>query len=161
MGAFRAARRVARYWLHRPVYAGLVVITLSVGLGVNAGVLTFAHGVLVETVPFREAERLVLFNEDNPGQNVEDMVSSMPMFRDWKSLTTTFETMGASSSPLTVVLQADGRHQRLRATLVTPSLFEVTGVQAAAGRLFDEGDDQRPGAHPVALISETERRWVA
>jgi putative ABC transport system permease protein len=136
------------------VYAGLIVITLSVGLGVNAGVLTFAHGVLVETVPFREAERLVLFNEDNPGQNVEDMVSSMPMFRDWKSLTTTFETMGASSSPLTVVLQADGRHQRLRATLVTPSLFEVTGVQAAAGRLFDEGDDQRPGAHPVALISE-------
>ena len=32
----------------------IIVITLSVGLGVNAGVLSFARGVLIGAVPYDE-----------------------------------------------------------------------------------------------------------
>ena len=153
-GLLRGVRQVGHYWLQKPAYTLIIIAMLSVGLGVNAGVLSFARAVLVEAIPFDDADRIVHLFEDNVDQNVEEMASSIPTYLDWLTSTSSFEAMGASSAPVNVVLQSGDRYQRLRSTLVTPSFFRVTGGEPVRGRLFDEGDDVRPGGHPVAVISE-------
>ena len=62
-GTWAEIRRVAHYWLSKPGYAAIIVITLGVGLGVNAGVLSFARAVLVEALPIEDADRVVRLYE--------------------------------------------------------------------------------------------------
>ena len=50
-----------------------------------------------------------------------------------------------------------------RALLVSGNYFEVLGVGAAMGRVFDESDDRQPGGAPGgrAVASRTGRRASA
>ena len=48
---------------------------------------------------------------------------------------------------------ASGERETVRAQFVSGDAFERLGVGPAAGRLLTMQDDQRPGAHPVAVLS--------
>jgi predicted permease len=68
-----------------------------------------------------------------------------------------FAAGGASSSPLTIETppgapELEPRHTQQR--YVLPGYFETMGMKLKAGRFFTE--DDRNGAEPVAIVSETE-----
>jgi len=48
---------------------------------------------------------------------------------------------------------ASGERETVRSQFVSGDAFERLGVGPAAGRLLTMQDDQRPGAHPVAVLS--------
>ena len=48
---------------------------------------------------------------------------------------------------------AGGERETVRSQFVSGDAFERLGVGPAAGRLLTMQDDQRPGAHPVAVLS--------
>lgn len=49
--AFRMLRRT-------PGFTAVALLTLALGIGANSAIFSVVHGVLLESLPFRDAERL-------------------------------------------------------------------------------------------------------
>ena len=56
-----------RTLLRRPGYALTVIATLALGIGAATAVFALVHGILLSSLPFPNAERLVLIRNENPG----------------------------------------------------------------------------------------------
>lgn len=60
----RDARFGARVLGHAPTYATMVVLTIALGVGLNAAVFSVAHAVLWRPLPYPDAHRLVAVEAD-------------------------------------------------------------------------------------------------
>ena len=124
--------------------------TLCIGLGLAAttAVATLANAVLLRTVPFPDAERLVRVWLDEPG--VDAHVSlSIPESREMHALPA-FDVAIGTARVRVVALAGDGA-QRLRGEAVDAGYFDLLGLRPSAGRLLD-ARDHRPDAPPVVVL---------
>ncbi len=62
----------ARLIKRAPWFAGLVVLTLALGIGANTAIFSLIRGVLLEPLPYLEGERLVLIKQAAPGIGVQN-----------------------------------------------------------------------------------------
>ncbi len=143
-----AARQLAR----SPGFTALVVLTLAVGIGLNAAIFTILDAVLLRSLPVNDPERLVfLSNPDRHGLNGGQEVGARRLFAyhefEWlRDNTGSFERMCAVQSfvrelPITVGTEAQKNDfERARVSLVTGAYFQVLGVDAVIGRTFSEND---------------------
>ena len=140
-----------RTLLRSPGFAMVAVLTLALGIGANTAIFSVVDGVLLEPLPYSDADELVDVRErriDGGGMSV-----AWPNFVDWRTENTVFESVSAYSSGSTTVL---GGENPLTATVspVSVDVWSVFGVRPIVGRLTVEADHVI-GAEPVALVSET------
>jgi predicted permease len=146
--AVRSLRRV-------PAFAAVIVVTLGLGIGANTAIFSLMDQVLLRMLPVRDPQKLVLF--DGPGafqgRTMNDMTFSHPMYRGLRAgsgdvLTGVIARFGTNAT-----LSVGNRSERIGLELVSGNYFEVLGVRSVLGRTLDDTDDQRPGAHPVVVLS--------
>ena len=150
----RDLRFGARMLARAPGFAGVAILTLGLGTGAATAVFSVVNGVLLEPLPYPEADRIVrLFQVDATGRrngNVSD-----PNFQDWKESTRSFKAMAQmSSAPQPAVV--NGQPDLIVGATVSKEFFDVIGIRPVLGRAF-EPTDQHPGAQPVAIVSD--RFW--
>ena len=138
-----------------PVASATIVLSLALGIGVNTAVFSLADQALVRLLPVRHPEQLVLL--DWKGRFVgggygTDNLLPHPFFRDLRGQNEVFQDMFARA-PVQVHLSTGGAAEAVQAELVSGSYFPVLGVRPALGRLIGDSDDDRPDAHPVAVLS--------
>jgi len=146
-------RYAVRLLLKNPVFTGVVVLTLALGIGLNTAVFSVIDGLLLRPLPgARAANELVQVYRTYRG----DMLfgsNSIPHYRDLRERSGdtfsgvslwTFETMN---------LGAGGRNERVLGVIASANHFSVLGVNAALGRTFVPAEDTGRGAHPVAVLS--------
>jgi predicted permease len=133
-----------------PTFALLAIVTLGLGIGLNAAIFSVADAVLFRLLPYRNPDRLVvaLFGGDNPASPAD--------YYDWKTQSTAFQDMSAAEY-WTPNLTGDSRPEQLWAVRVTANLFDLLGTPPLLGRTFTAGDDTADGA-PFAVISH--RLWL-
>jgi putative ABC transport system permease protein len=136
-----------------PTFSAAAIITLALGIGVNAAIFSVVHAVLLTPLPFPRADRLMLLWATNTKSGDREDVASYPDFETWKAQSSSFDAMGAFTSR-GVTLSGGARPELVPSIQVTPGFFEMLDVQVAAGRSFVAGDDV-PGAPPVALLSDS------
>jgi putative ABC transport system permease protein len=129
----------------------VILVTLALGVGANAGVFGVVEGVLLKPLPFRDASRLVGVRESLPEE------PSIPVayrtYAEWRDqLSAVFAGIAAASS-WDFNVGGAGDVERVAGARVTANYFDVMGVQALAGRGFLP-EDARPGAARVAVIDE-------
>jgi predicted permease len=148
-------RHDLRYALRRlladPLFSSLAIATLALGIGVNTAIFSIVNGVLLNPLPYAEPDRLVAVYTRTAKQ--QRASSSYPDFLDWQRTTRSFSDI-AAYRPDDVNVTGSGDAERLPAEMVSASFFHVLGVQPIVGRAFLASDD-RLGAQPVALISES------
>ena len=142
-------RYTARTLGRAPGFALTVILVAGLGVGATTAVFTITDHVLLRPLPFPDSERLVKLWESPPGYT--QMELSPPNYRDWKEMSTSFETMGAYRG-LSVNLVGQGQPERLEGAAVTADLLPLLGVQPVLGRLFTAEDD-REGAQSTLLLS--------
>jgi putative ABC transport system permease protein len=134
----------------RPVFTLVAVITLALGIGANSAIFSVVSTVLLNPLPYREPDRLVVALYGG-GQSSSNPVSPTE-FRDWQEQSSVFEQMAAASlwGP-----NMTGRDQpeQIRGLQATGNLFDMLGVEAALGRGFTVEDD-KAGAEPVVVLSD-------
>jgi len=149
-GMLRDIRLAIKALVQQPLFTALAGITLAVGIGANTAIFSVVDGVLLNPLPFPESSRLVSANHVAPGLNLPMVPHSEGMYlfyrERFKSLSG-FTVWGEG----TINMIADGSPQRLRATRVTQTFFDVVGVQPVLGRGFAVGED-RVGAEPVVVV---------
>jgi putative ABC transport system permease protein len=132
-------------------FTAAALATLVLGFGANTAVLMLLHGVLLQPLPFPDAERLVMLQEA-----IGDftMRVTAPNYRDWRGRAQSFSEIGAST-PTFVSLSGSGilEPERIEATRASASYYRALGVTPLVGRPLTDEDD-RDGAERVALLSE-------
>jgi putative ABC transport system permease protein len=144
-----ALRTLAR----SPGFTLTVVLTLALGIGANGAVFSAVNSVLLEPLPFPDADRLVRLNEVHE-RSAESNIAPVRL-EDWHRLNNTFE---AISGYYTEDVSETGGDfpERVRRATVAPRFVEVWGVHPALGRGFTPAEHLETGS-PAVLISD--RFW--
>ncbi len=151
MHALREDIRYAlRLMTKQPGVTAIAIVTLALGIGANTAIFSAVNAVLLRPLPYADPPRLMTLWEKRAAEGVQDNVVSPADFLDWARLSTSFESM-AGQSFMTTDLTGVGDPTRLFASAVSPSFFNVLGVQPALGRQFRE-DEAIVGKHRVAIL---------
>lgn len=145
-----------------PGFTAVVVGTLALGIGANVAIFSVVHAILLEPLPYREANRLSFIWLDHADVGYPRAPLSGPDLGDLRAGTRSFAGLGAIWASGTVALTGEGDPEQLRAALVTSNFFDVLGAESALGRTF-RAEDSAPGAPPTILLGWDlfERRFGA
>jgi predicted permease len=133
-----------------PGFTSVAVLTIALGVGVNAAMFSVVQGVLLAPLPFPGADRLTFLWQNRPG--VPHLEASYPNFEDWERRSRSFDSMAAFTFH-NFNLGAPGRAEHLMGMRATSALLETLGVKPVIGRGFNASDDLLNAA-PVVLISD-------
>jgi predicted permease len=128
-----------------------VALTIGLGLGGAAAILTTTKAALFEPLPYRDPGRLVHLWETRVGTD-ERSPTSYPTLADWRARATGFVGLeGYDPSNLIVGIADEAR--MVRGAQVTTGFFRLLGVPIASGRDFLSDEDGATGTG-VAIVSE-------
>lgn len=133
-------RFAGRTLRRQPVFALVVVVTLSLGIGATTAIFTLVNGVLLAPLPFPAANELVRIWEHDTNEGRVRGNLSPADFRDYRQQNSTLAAIGAFGET-TASWAEDGGVERLPAQIVTPGVFEILGVPPLLGRTFRPGDE--------------------
>ena len=133
-----------------PAFAVLAVVTLALGIAVNATIFSAINGFLLRPFPASHPEELAVLRLQQPGDTSLQNFS----FPDYLELRDSNKSIaGLAGYRITLSsLQADNRGDHSIVTRVTGNFFSLLGVQPAAGRLILPTEGQVPGADPVVVL---------
>jgi predicted permease len=136
----------------------IAILTLALGIGANTAIFSVANAMLLQRLPIKNADRLVIVNMygSYPGFSYPDYLELR------KQSNAVVDLFG--SSPVELLLGASGREamvdseaEELRGMFVTGTYFSALGGKAALGRTLTLQDDQAGAPPPVAVLSN--RFW--
>jgi putative ABC transport system permease protein len=130
-----------------PGFTGVAVVTLAVGIGINAAVFTVTNATLFKGFPLVHRNDRLLYMTSGPGCCV-----SYPAFEDWRAQAKSFSGMAIVHGVQRTVSDQSGYAEQYEATEVSADTFRVAGQSPMLGRDFSPADET-PGARPVAMLS--------
>src|SRR3954454_16573960 len=145
-------RYALRMLRKNPVFAGVVGLTLALGIGANAAIFSMLDQVLLQSLPVANPDQLVVLSVYDAKSPQMDSSFSYLMYQDLRDRNSVFSGVIARGGTQMNVSYGD-QTERVSGELVSGNFYEVLGVRPWAGRLFTQDDDRTPGAHPVAVLS--------
>jgi putative ABC transport system permease protein len=133
-----------------PGFTAAALVTLALGIGANSAIFSVVNGVLLESLPYRDAERLHLVQMLYPDGTQYDALSA-PDFMSVRADARVFDKLEAIALRNVTVLGA-GEPQEIEAALVSDGLFELLGFGVSMGRPF-RPEENRPGQTNVTILS--------
>lgn len=150
--------------LKRPGFTLIVVLTLALGIGANTTIFSAIDAVLLNPLPYKDPERLMVVWETNRqlGPELWDRnEATIGNFLDWRSRNQVFDQMG-SLFYTDMNLSGIGEPEKIKSCVVTTNFFQVLGVQPMLGRSFLP-EEETPGIPHGVIISHDlwQRRFSA
>ena len=144
-------RYALRMLARQPLFALVVVATLTLGIGANTTIFSLLHQVLLQPLPYPDADRLVFVWNTYPLMGLPQASVSIPDYLDRKTDAPAVEdaTLFTGRS---LSLADRGRPEQLRALAVTPSFFSPLGRHPLLGRGFSD-EDATPGADRFVVLT--------
>src|SRR3954468_7980381 len=125
-----------------------MVLSLAVGIGVNASAFIGVNALTLHPLPFTDLDRIVTIWESANGRADRDPVAPAN-FLDWQEQQTAFERVAAARSWFTARTDT-GDPEPVRGMSISPDFFAVLGVPPRIGRTFTPAEAE-PGA-PKILV---------
>ena len=131
-------RHAARRLWRTPGFTLVAALTLALGIGGNAAVLSALEALLLRPLPYPDPERLVLVHQTDPRQPRRAVAPAN--FLDWRAGARSFAGLAAYEVVGRTLLARESA-LRLDTGIVSGSFFDVLGTRAALGRTFGPGLD--------------------
>ena len=142
-GLFNDLRYGLRMLFANRGFAGVVILTLALGIGANTAIFSVVNAVLLRPLPFRDPDRLAMLWTDDAKRSIHEGSTSFLTMTDWRSQSQIFADMAIfTSNPLTLT----GLNEPVRAKgeFVSANLFPLLGVEPVLGQTFSpEQEEQR------------------
>src|ERR1700692_1089391 len=156
MSFVRDLRVAAHSLIRTPGLTTAVVLTLALGIGANAAILTLVRGVLLKPLVNRGEDRLIYIRQSAPGIGEENAAFSVPELQDLSARVKTVSAFGDfSAMDFTMIGSVEPRS--IRGGVVGGTYFDVMGLRPVLGRLIGPADDGPKAAGVVVL---TYRFWT-
>jgi predicted permease len=151
-----AFRRLAK----SPGFSITAILTLALGIGATTAIFSCAYALLLRSLPFQHADRIVTINETHP-QVAGGGEVTFPDYLDWRSQQTSFEQMAAYSGTTsdTMSLALEDHGEQVHTVLASSNLFSLLGVTPSLGRTFVQQDDSPNANHVVVISYEAWQRY--
>src|ERR1700682_1026410 len=139
-----------------PVFSGVAVLSLALGIGANTAIFSLVDQVLLRLLPVKEPQQLTILamRGMHYGSNSGGNALSYPMYSDIKANNQVFSGMFCRF-PYRMSITFNGQTERVGGELVSGTYFPVLGVGAAVGRTFTAEEDQKIAGAPLAMLSYT------
>lgn len=148
-------RCAVRRLLRTPGFSVTALATLAICIGANVSIFAVFDAIVVRSLPFPDANRLVYVYNSYPRAGLAHSDTSIPDYFDWRKAIKAFASVSISHYA-NVVVGGAGSPQLVPIERVTPEYFTTLGVSLAMGRVFTEAQFS-PGADNVAIL--TDRFW--
>jgi predicted permease len=148
--------RDLRYGLRQLVvdkgFSIAAILTLALGIGATITIFTVVDAVLLQRVPYRSPERLVILKGSLIDNGASQVVSiSQRDIADWRERSTVFSGISVWGN-LAFNLEQGDKSQHLSAELVNQSYFSLLGLKPALGRFFNPEEDVRIHEQYVVVL---------
>ncbi len=122
-----------RSFARRPMFTGVILLTLALGIGSTVAIFSVANAVLFRPLPFADPDQLAFVWTRLPATNVLRSLVSGPDFKDYQDQTTQFAGF-AGAVALSGTLTGEGPAERITNAYVTWNLLDLLGVKPVLGR---------------------------
>src|SRR5688572_19940601 len=149
--------------MRSPGFTAAAVITLGLGIGAATAVFSVVNTVLLEPLPYKDADQLVRIVERaapaNPSAPLLRRTGlSGAEFTAWRKESKTLSEMACSITPPITLMPTAAGSARLTGGLVSPHLFAMLGASARLGRTLDAADEAA-GSNVVVISTGAWQRY--
>lgn len=149
---FRQDLRYAiRMLVKNPAFAIVAITTLALGIGANSAIFSVVNSVLLEPLPYKNPNELVMVWEDASKAGYPRDTPTAANYIDWRNQNQTFVGMAVIDDQ-SFNLTGTGDPEKIEGRRVSANLFSLLGVKPQLGRTFTPEED-RPGTDGVVLLS--------
>jgi putative ABC transport system permease protein len=138
-------RHGVRTLLRTPVFTGITVAVLALGIGGNTAIFSVVDAVLLRPLAYRDSGRLMTILTYGEGP------VSVANYIDWRDQSHSFAGMGAADYWSPNLTGVDSP-EHVVALKVTQGLLPMLGIEPLVGRLFVVGED-KDGADREVILS--------
>jgi predicted permease len=153
-------------------FTAVAVATLALGIGANTAIFSLLDAVMLQSIPVRHPEQLVVprwsahaHPQDIGSSSYGDCKGttfgskfsggcsfSYPLFKEIRDQKDLFASVSAFAGPAKLDISGNGPAAMAEGELVSGDYFQTLGVRAALGRTLEPSDEQ-PGAAPVVVLN--------
>ncbi len=157
----RDFRLALKSLLKRPGFSAVVVVTLALGIGANAAIFSIVNQVLLQPLPYTDADRIVTLWENNTKEGIARDDVSPANFFDWYDRQQSFSHL-AFANPNSLEYSGGDEPEVLRAVFVSNGFFDALGTVPLHGRTFLP-EEHQTGKNQVVVLSYGlwQRRFAA
>ena len=131
-----------------PVFAVTAILTLALGIGINAAMFSVVDQVLLRAMPFPRAGEVVQMASRTESGNFAP--TSLLDIRDWQARSHSFRQIGYFF-PQVLTLGGTGTSKLVVQVLSSANLFDLLEVRPMMGRTFVPADSQAGHTDVVIL----------
>ena len=135
-----AVRNIAR----RPGFSALAILTLAVGIGINAVAFTAVNALLFHPFVFKGVDRLGWIMLASPGNPYGQL--SYAEFGGAEAATRACSTPLSGQGRIPLAMMVDGRAEQVWTLMVSDDYFRALDTRPVAGRLLDGSDATGDGS---------------
>ena len=151
---FRNLRYALRMLRRNPGFAAIAIVSLALGIGVNAAMFSFADALVLRPLPVVHPGEVVTLSgtaPNIPGTGFGSL--SYPDYLDLRDQVHSLDGLTAIvATPVGVAADAKALPKLRLAMMVSGNFFETMKVPAALGRTFTPDEDRVKGRDAVAVL---------
>ncbi len=132
-----------------PGFTAAALLTLALGIGATTAIFSFAYGILLRPLPYKNPSRLIVLNETTPKVGLVSV--SYPNFLDWRAQNRAFSEMAAVNG-VGFNLAGISQPENISGLAVSSNFLLILGIHPLLGRDFYPSEE-KPGTAPVVLLS--------
>ncbi len=143
-------RYALRTLVNSPGSTAVAVFVLSLGIGANTAIFSVTSAILLRALPYKNPERVVVVWENNRSKGMRQQLVTAEDYKAFRAGNQTLDQIGAIRARSSVLTGGE-LPERIETAAVSPSVFEILGMEPALGRSLAAGEDQ-PDKNRVAVI---------
>ena len=149
-------RYALRFFRTSPGFSIIAVLTLGLGVAVNATIFSVVGAVLLRPLALPDPDSLVVISATNRADRVHTGALTAADCLDLQRINA-FQDIAIAMTPSAAAIIAPGISARVSVERVSANYFQVLGAGAEVGRVFAKGEDA-PGRSDVVILSQ--ELWV-
>ena len=158
MSFLRDFRHGFRLLTRNPTFTAAALTVVALGIGATTAVFSVVRAVVLQPLPYRDADRLVLFRADGPGVVRQALVTGeeIAAIRTRPDLFEAIAVVNESPGNIT----GPGEMEAISAASPSDNFLETLGMRPLLGRMVSRADIGPKWATAIDISYELwQRRW--
>jgi putative ABC transport system permease protein len=158
---FEDVRFGLRMLRRTPVWTAVISAMLALGVGLSTAIFSVVYGVLLQPLPYPNADRLVALWPTGTKNGTARFHVSAALWLDWRKNSTLLEDIALTRPVANFNLTGEGAPERLQGARISFNVPRVLRVTLLLGRVFTEEEQHADARVTILSYAFWKRRFGA